>query len=264
MELNKIFNEDCLLTMQKIENNTIDAIITSPPYNTSRKGSILDSKNKKIIGGNIRYDDFDDMKSDDEYIKWTIDIFNGYNKILKKNGIILYNLSYSSENTNLIWKTINSIIINTDFSIADTIIWKKSSALPNVVSPNKLTRICEFVFVICRKNDISSFNCNKEISSFRENGQKIYKNYFNFIEAPNNDETIDIHKATYSTKLVRSLIQLYVKKGQIVYDSFMGTGTTAIGCIREGVNYIGSELSKRYVNHCEERIRKEKSQLNLF
>jgi len=55
MEINKIYNEDCLITMQKIEN--IDAIITSPPYNTSRKGSSLDNAR-----ANIRYDEFDDSK----------------------------------------------------------------------------------------------------------------------------------------------------------------------------------------------------------
>jgi radical SAM superfamily enzyme YgiQ (UPF0313 family) len=72
----------------------------------------------------------------------------------------------------------------------------------------------------------------------------LYKNYFNFIEAPNNDGSNDIHKATFSSILIRKLLHLYVKKDAIVYDSFMGTGTTAMACIEEKINYIAN-ISKR-------------------
>tara|TARA_R110002072_G_scaffold300523_1_gene478229 strand:+ start:179 stop:958 length:780 start_codon:yes stop_codon:yes gene_type:complete len=259
MKLNKIYNENCLDTMQKMEQKKIDCILTSPPYNTSRKGSSL-----KKASASVRYDEFNDCKTDNEYINWTLNIFNSYNKVLKENGIIIYNLSYSSENTHLMWLVISEIINKTQFTIADCIIWKKPTTTPNNTSPNKLTRIIEYVFIICRKNEIDSFQCNKEISSITKSGQKIYKNYFNFIEAPNNDGSNNIHKATFSTDLVRKLIKLYVKKNEIVYDSFIGTGTTAIACIMEDVNYIGSELSRRYVDYSNKRIEQHKSQLTMF
>jgi len=257
MELNKIYNEDCLITMQRIKD--VDAIITSPPYNTSRKGSSLDN-----ACANIRYDEFNDCRTDEEYIEWTINIFKGYDKVLKHNGVILYNLSYSSENTYLMWLVIAEIIKRTNFIVADNIIWKKTNALPNSCSPNKLTRIVEYIFVFCRKNEIETFEMNKEQSSIRETGQIAYKNYSNFIQAPNNDKSTDIHKATFSSTLVRKLIRLYVKENAIVYDSFMGTGTTAIACIEEKVNYIGSEISKRYVEYSNERIKLAQMQLKLF
>lgn len=257
MEVNKIYNEDCLITMQKIEN--IDAVITSPPYNTSRKGSSLDN-----ACANVRYDEFDDCKTDEEYIDWTIDIFKAYDKILKPNGVVLYNLSYSSENTHLMWLVVAEIMKQTNFIVADNIIWKKPSTSPNSCSPNKLTRIIEYVFVFCRKSEIGTFEMNKEQSSLRKTGQIAYKNYFNFIEAPNNDGSNDIHKATFSSVLVRKLIRLYVKENDIVYDSFMGTGTTAMACIEEKVNYIGSEISKRYVEYSNKRIELAQMQTKLF
>lgn len=65
-----------------------------------------------------------------------------------------------------------------------------------------------------------------------------YKNYFNFIEAKNNEGSNDIHKATYSSDLVRKLLLLYVKEGSLVYDSFIGTGTTAVACIIEKIKYV--------------------------
>lgn len=105
---NKIFNECCLVTMGKMPNGIIDAIVTSPPYNTSRKGSSLDG-----ACANVRYDEFDDCKSDEDYIKWTIDIFKSYEKVLKPNGVVLYNLSYSSENTHLMWIVVAEIMKQT-------------------------------------------------------------------------------------------------------------------------------------------------------
>lgn len=256
-ELNKIYNEDCMKTMEELRD--VDVVITSPPYNTSRKGSSLDAADV-----NIRYDEFDDCRPNEEYIAWTNDIFNAFDKTLKPNGCILYNLSYSSENIALMWLTVASVMQNTPFTIADCIIWKKKSAAPNSESTNKLTRICEFVFVFCRKTELSTFNCYKEKGVQRPNGQQHYKNYFNFLEAPNNDEVCPIHKATYSTILCRKLMLLYSKEGDTIYDPFMGTGTTAIACIREKRNYVGSELSPRYIDWAEKRINREHQQLSLF
>lgn len=259
LKKNFIYNEDCIKTMNNIPEKCIDVVLTSPPYNTSRPGSSLDNPQ-----ANVRYDDFNDCKTDEEYINWTLDVFKGYDRVLKKNGVVLYNLSYSSENTYLIWLVIAEIINNTNFIVADNIIWKKPTTSPNSTSPNKLTRIVEYVFVFCRKTEISTFNCNKEISSHRATGQIAYKNYFNFITAKNNDGCNSIHKATFSSELVRKLLRLYAKPNHLIYDSFMGTGTTAIGCIMENMEYIGSELSYRYIKVSNERIKPLKSQFKLF
>lgn len=257
--MNKIFNEDCLITLGNMEKGSVDVVLTSPPYNTSRKGSSLTDADS-----NIRYDEYDDCRPNEEYIKWTCDVFNNIDSVLVENGCVLYNLSYSAENVDLIWLTIAAIIQNTSFTVADCIVWKKKSAVPNSESANKLTRICEFVFVLCRKSEIATFNCYKEKGIVRPTGQQHYKNYFNYIEAPNNDENCPIHKATYSTNLCRKLLLLYSKRGDVIYDPFMGTGTTAIACIREGRTYIGSELSKRYCEWAEKRIKIERAQLSLF
>jgi len=259
MEINKIYNENCLDTMARMPKFYVDVILTSPPYNTSRKGSSLDN-----ASANVRYDEFNDCKTDKEYIEWTLNIFKGYDKVLKQNGVIIYNLSYSNENTHLIWLVIAEIINKTNFIVADNIIWKKPTTSPNNCSSNKLTRIVEYIFIFCRKNEFHTFKCNKAVSSLRKTGQKMYKNYFNFIEAPNNDGKNDIHKATFSSELVRKLLKLYAKNGYLIYDSFMGTGTTAKACIIEDMNYIGSELSKRYIDFSYNRIKSLLDQTRLF
>lgn len=256
---NKIFNEDCMLTLDRMVKNgvKIDGVITSPFYNTNREKKPL----KEINGGYFnlnyrrRYDVYDDMMTEEEYINFTLNLFNKLDKVLIKNGCILYNMSYGTESVDLMYKTIYNIIDKTAFTVVDTISWKKKNALPNSVSPNRLTRICEFIFVIVRKSEIKTFNANKEISSIRSNGQKMYKNYYNYIEARNNDGSCDLNKATFSSELVEKLINIYFKENSLIYDCFMGTGTTAIGCIKSNCYYIGSEISKNQVNYALNRIK---------
>ena len=227
----------------------IDVVITSPPYNTSRVGA-SDKHNS-------RYDKstFEDNKTDEQYLDWTVDIFNGYDKVLKPNGCVLYNISYSSENTHLIWLTIAEIIKRTSFTTADCIIWKKRQAIPNNRSKNKLTRIIEYVFVFCRKSEFTSFNCNKKVVSVIEKtGQANFENVYNFIEAKNNDGSNELNKATFSKDFVSKMLNIYAKEGAVIYDNFMGIGTTALACIENGYEFYGSELSEAQVDHANKSI----------
>ena len=158
--------------MKKINKDgvKVDIVLTSPPYNTGRNSSNI---KRGMDNYERRYDIYLEQRNADEYTNWTIDIFNNYDSILKKNGCILYNMSYGNENPEQMYLTIAEIINKTNFTIADTIIWKKKSALPNNVSHNKLTRICEFIFVFCRKNEYKTFISNKQIKSVNEKtGQK--------------------------------------------------------------------------------------------
>lgn len=252
-----IFNENCFDTMLKMVNKDykVDIVLTSPPYNTGRNSTSERSRNNY----EARYDIHLDNMTDDEYCKWSIDLFNMYDKVLNKDGVILYNISYGSESPHVLWLTMADIIRNTNFMIADCIIWKKKSALPNNVSKNKLTRITEFVFVICRKNEFKTFNANKKIMSHSSKGQAYYENIYNFIEAPNNDGPCNLNKATYSSELCEKLLNIYANNNSIVYDSFMGTGTTAVACKKfnnfdNNIICIGSELSEAQIEFSNVRL----------
>lgn len=255
------YNENCFETMKRMSEKDykINVILTSPPYNTARCGKT----ERSIKNYENRYDVHFDNMTDDEYAQWTKDLFDNFDNVLEKDGVILYNISYGSENPNAMWVALEAIR-KSNFMIADTIIWKKKSALPNNVSHNKLTRITEFVFVICRKDEFKTFQANKQVKSVSKTGQKFYENIFNFIEAPNNDGSCDLNKATYSSDLVLNLLQIYATHENKVYDPFMGTGTTAIGCLKFANNEddnmvcIGSEISEAQVQYSKDRVQKFK------
>lgn len=257
IQANTIYNEDCFETMKRMADGMCDIILTSPFYNTNKKqGKSVTIGNQKAGYSYVRYDSVIDNMTDDEYSDFTERLFVEFGRILNPSGVVLYNISYGSENRDGMFKAIYHIIENTSFTIADVIVWKKKSAFPNSCSPNKLTRITEFVFVFCLKGQELNFHANKPITSIRPTGQKAYGNIFNFIEAANNDENCPIHKATYSTELCAKLLEIYAKPHSLIYDPFMGTGTTAVACKNLGHDYIGSDISAGYCEWAQNRLSK--------
>jgi len=241
-DLITLYNGDCQEIMHTLK---VDKIITSPPYNIIRPNS-----------SDRGYDVYKDGMSNQDYIDWTVDIFNTYDRILNENGAIIYNMSYGTENTEIMSLTVSEILRQTNFTLADILVWKKQSATPNNVSSNKMTRIVEFVYVFCRRNEFNTFTSNKNVIGYREDtGQKIYENVFNFFNAKNNDESVDINKANFSIDFVEEIINRYVLKTDIVLDNFSGTGTTLIACAENNIKSIGIELSKQQCEHTIKRIK---------
>lgn len=250
MEIDYIKCGDCEELLQELKDKSINIILTSPPYNmTKRKGGYADKVK--------RYDEYIDWKSENEYLEWIRNIFLKFDRVLVSNGVILFNFSYSIENPSLPFKLINKLVEDTPFMIVDTIIWKKSNAIPFPANKTRLSRIWEFVFIIVRKGEENSFITNKKVKSISsKTNQKYYEVIYNYIEAKNNDESCGLNKATFSSELVSKLLNIYSSSEKdIVLDPFCGTGTTAIGCIMNNRHYIGFEISKKQVDYACNRIK---------
>lgn len=248
MEKNIIYNEDCFITMNdKIDKNSIDVVLTSPPYNmTKRKGGLSDTG---------RYDVYVDWMTEEQYVEFSINLFNNFDNIIKENGVVLYNLSFSKENGILPYLVMSEIYKNTNWTVVDTIIWEKNSGMPVPADMRHSTRKCETIFVLARKKESNTFNRYPGISSVGTNGQVYYHTHNNIIRADNNDgKTHKLNQATYSTSLCKQLLSLYAKENDIIYDPFMGTGTTANACVQLNMNYIGSEISENQCKYAYERI----------
>lgn len=85
----------------------------------------------------------------------------------------------------------------------------------------------------------------------------IFQNVINALHEP-------IHPTQKPIDLIRYLIQTYSNPGQTVFDGYSGSGTTAVACIKEKRNFIGSELNKEYYEKAMERIKNELAQTTLF
>lgn len=258
-KINKIYNMDCLDCMAYMCKNNIkaDIVLTSPPYNASRGVNT----ELALATGQRKYDLYTDSKTRAEYGAWLSEVFNSLDSCLAENGVILLNISYDNDThsdcpgLDGLIHTLSDISNSTPFIFVDKIIWKKERSLPNNTSPNKLTRITEDVYVLSRKSEVSNYRVNKPKAGFsKRTGQAYYKSVLNYIEAKNNDGKNDLNNATYSIELCEKLLSLFAPEDGLVYDPFMGTGTTAIACVNLGLDYIGSEISASQCTFAKNRL----------
>ena len=247
MTINQIYIQSNKETMLQMPDSFVDGIITSPPYNFTSK--------RKDVYYNNGYSNLDCL-TEEQYIQTRIEEFRQFQRILKDEGVILYNISYHNENPILPLLLITEVHKQTDLTVADMISWKKSHSIPFQTSPTKLSRIVEQVYVIVKKDRLHTFKTNKEVSKINEKtGQKFYKGYNNLIEAKNNDGIICDLKASYSTELVSKLINIYFPKQSVIYDPFSGIGTTSVACKKLGLNYIGSEINEKFWKIGNDRLK---------
>ena len=249
--MDTIYNENNLETMGKISDKFLDGIITSPPYNVCVK------RNDNYY--NNGYSDIDDL-TEEQYLSVRVNEFNQFERILKDDGVICYNVSYHTENPILPTLLVAEVHAKTGLTLVDIISWKKPNAIPFQGSSNRLSRICELIYIFVKKTNVKTFKSNKTVSKVNDKTkQKFYKNYVNYIEAKNNDGIKCNLKASFSTDLVSKLINIYFPAGSLIFDPFCGIGTTAVACKLGGLKYIGSELSKEFFDIANERLSPSKS-----
>lgn len=176
-----IYNEDYIETVERLyrAGERVDMVITSPPYNTNKK----QGRTRTLLNTDgegypwVRYDTVQDAMSNREYCDFIASFMVDMDCIVEENGVVLVNLSYGNENPDGILQAVSSVIEGTEWTVADCIVWRKRNAMPNNCSPNRATRICEFVFVFVRKDELATFHANKPVKSVRKTGQKSFTTF---------------------------------------------------------------------------------------
>jgi len=247
LEINKNYCGDTVETMKLIDDKSIQLVITSPPYNKTKRTDGLNNIYDKAV--------HDDNMTDENYVKWMVEIFKQYERILKDTGVVAFNMSYSTYSPSLPYFVIQEVFKNTNFIIADTVSWEKSSCIPAPVHPQALTRKCELVYIFVKKQHIKDYEVNKEVNSVVEKtNQKFFKIYYNILKAKNNDGKTEGHGATFSSDFAKFFIDLYSFPDSLVLDNFMGTGTVAVACCELGRKWIGIDNAQAYIDMANERI----------
>lgn len=238
MTLDKIYQEDCIETLKKLEDNSIDLIITSPPYN---KGYW--SKNRNPRNGfhtksrRIDYGVYDDCMPPEEYERWQREILDECVRVIKPDGSIWYNHKEILSGRN----AVNPTYIY-DYPLVQTIIWNRKNT--PVLDKRYFFPTTEWLYWI--KKD-------KSAKPFFDKGQAIYKNVIWEI-AP---DVKNNHPAPFPIEIPENIILACSRPGDVVYDPFMGSGTVAIAAKTHDRHYLGSELSPEYVEDAEKRIKEE-------
>lgn len=223
--------------MKLIDNNSVDTIITSPPYNKLglRKGKKIKTTNS--LWGNCRgeilYDTYDDNLDEESYYDWQIDFLNECCRVLKPNGSVFYNHKIRRYNNIGYFP---KWVFESNLKFYQMIIWNRKS------------------FVNCR-NEI--LNPQTELIFWLvKDKPKVYKQ-----NAIHKGEIWDIspkpnknHPAPFPEEIAENCILLSSKEGDIILDPFIGSGTTAKVAILNNRKYIGFDISKEYCGISEKAI----------
>ncbi len=247
LETNKIYNIDVLEGLRQLDDESIDIIITSPPYNKAGLNGILEKGNRTWVTS-IDYggDKSIDNKNEDEYQKWQIDVLKECYRVLKNDGSCFYN------HKNRIATGKGEIIspykwlFQTPFKIRQEIIWDRGST--NNVQNARFLPTTEQIYWLAKA----------ERPKFKRNSESLFKTEVWKILF----EKGTLHAAPFPLALPINIIQsIPHSENTIVLDPFMGSGTVAIAAIQNDCQYIGFELLPEYVKMSEERIKNESERL---
>ena len=244
MKLNKIYREDCLSTLKKIKDNSIDIVVTSPPYNMNlriRNGKYCSRQIVKEIS--TKYTEFSDNLPIDEYNQFHTNVLR---ELLRVSDLIFYNIQIVTGSKRSIFKMIG------EFSeyLKEIIVWDKGNGQP-AMQQQVLNRRTELILVFEKDYPISR--------QFRKRG--------NFKRGTLDDLWLikrgkkvggENHGAVFPIELVSTILENFSKEGDVVYDPSMGTGTTAVVAKQLKRKFIGSEISKKYIDIAEERLKNSK------
>jgi len=241
----KIIQGDCIEEMKKLLENSVDCIITDPPFNISQDKKELSRKtmNSPMFAKrtSIRLDFGDWDKMGEEDFKLFTEIwFKECARILKDKGWFF--CFFSKERIGYFTDPIDGLFIKNGFKTRTIISWHKTNPVPSFRKVNFLSS-CEFCVVGSKgKSRLPNFLMQKEMH--------------NFFETPNKSS---YGKTKHPTEKPEILIEWIVKIGsneqEIILDPFGGSGTTAIACIKNNRKYILIEKDEGYVEIIKERIK---------
>jgi|688.fasta_scaffold211229_2 DNA modification methylase len=272
---NQLYNEDCLLTMGKMEDNSVDLTLTSPPY--------------------------DDLRTYNEHVGGNKTEFNGYSfpfeniarelfRVTKNGGIVVWVVGDATNKGSETGTSFRQALFFKEcgFDLYDTMIYQKTGT--PFPQKTRYNQTFEYMFVFS-KGKPNTFNpiMKKNVTAgavrhsrkFRNpNGEMIpgfngkpvneygIENNIWLIKNGMNKSTKDLvafeHPAIFPEELAAKHIITWTKKDDLVYDPFMGSGTTAKMSILLDRNWIGSELDSTYSDICNRRLEGIVKQTSMF
>lgn len=239
MELNKIYNEDCIIYMQSFPDNSIDLIIADPPYN---------------IGKN--YGNKTDKQSKEEYLRFVHDFIEQSQRILKETGSLIL---YTGKQYYPYWH----IEVEKYMKIINQIIWKYDSS--GVQPKNKYGGVYEPIIYAAMDDKKRTFNkehcmveaktgAKRGLIDYRKNPpqpyntKKIDGDVWEFVRVRYKMSEYTNHPTQKPLSICDRIVKVHSNVNDLVYIPFAGSGSEIESCIRNNRNWIATELNREYID----------------
>ena len=260
MELNKIYNEDNISLIHRMPDDFIDLTVTSPPYDNLR-----------------------------DYKGYTFDfetLAKELYRVTKPGGVVVWIVGDATIKGSETGTSFRQALhfMDVGFNLHDTMFYYKNNPMPQ--TGKRYHQHVEYMFVFS-KGTPKTFNPIMEPTKYKgkarmkNRGKEGSMEYRAVVRTDNkkvgnlfkynvggghssNDEKSYKHPAIFPEALAKDHIISWSDKGDLVFDPFMGSGTTAVAALDAGRNYIGAEIAKEYVDIANERIKNHTTQTELF
>lgn len=254
MKLNEIYNVDCVEGMKKMRDNSVDLVVTSPPYEDVRK----------YKGYSFNFEDV------------AKELF----RVTKDGGAVVWIVNDKTKNGSESGNSFRQALyfMSLGFKLHDTMIFAKNNPVP--LTHRRYEQSFEYMFVFVKGklrtfNPIMKINKNSgkpKTGTHRRNGddleqmngvkkivrEKSISNNIWFYSvnrgAITSDNIAHKHSAIFPEQLAIDHVLSWSNENDMILDPFMGSGTTAIACLNTNRNYIGFEISEEYCNIANKRI----------
>lgn len=280
--MNKIILEgDCFELIKQQPDNSVDLVITSPPY-----------------ADIVNYGKEVSIKKPDDYVDWLLPLFKEIHRVLKPSGSFILNINDNCKGgyrNPFIFDLISRNNKETKLKLYDTYFWHKKNGIPNG-SKKRFRNLTEYIFHFCKDVKQMKFYMDRVLEEPAEESLKRTKYYWNIkghgeiIDGVRNkkilkeykidkvrpdnvfrfptasasrDNTIR-HPAPFNKELPCYFINLLTDEGDTIIDVFAGIGTTGLCC--ENRNFIGYELNPKYADFANKRLNgvSEKYNINQY
>ncbi len=222
LELNRIYQMDCLEGMKLIPDKSINLLLTDPPYNVSQKSNFHTMGRKGV--------DFGEWDKEFNQQEW---LEVACSKVKKGGSVIIFN-DYKNIGE------MKQVLENNGFSIKELLIWKKSNPMPRNRDRLYVTSIEVALWAVKGKG----WTFNRQRDTY-ENG---------IFETPIVNHKKRIHPTQKPIEVISELVKIHSNENDIVLDCFMGSATTAVACALHNRKWIGFELEQEYIELANKRL----------
>lgn len=237
-----IYLGDCLEILPTLEDQSIDCIITDPPYHITDEASItfVGSKPQSVKKrwGHWEKDTFE------EYENMVCSVIDHSKRLLKKNKCLIMWLR--AEYGGYFARYAETI----GFKLFSSLIWEKPNPVPHIRHTNYRSSF-EYGMVVCNGEKSVPFNWL---------GQKRMKNVFSY---PIGQKETD-HPTEKPVSLFNWHVEVHTNPGDTILDPFLGSGTTGVSAVTWGRKIIGIEKNKEYLEMAKKRIERAEKDINMF
>ena len=212
---------DCLEHFKVWDDNCVDHVLTSPPYNVGRPKK---SKSKQVA----KYIGFDDKNKN--YFEWSVKVIDELLRVSR--GHVFYNVQANYYNKKDIYKLIGHY----HKDIIQTFVWTKGHSSP-ASELGAISNFYEYIFAFSNDTRIKS---NNQFTT-------------NTLHTPIGGRAKGFH-AVMHDDVADFFIENFTQEKDLILDPFMGSGTTALSCLKLKRDFIGIELVPDYIELANQRI----------